>query len=91
MEERTLRDELAIERTLLADERTQLAYIRTGVSLMLGGIFFIGYFPPGTIFSDIGYATIVVAFVFLGYGFYHHKKTIEVINKIMKGIFEFKP
>ncbi|MEX0937427.1 MAG: DUF202 domain-containing protein [Pirellulales bacterium] len=32
-----LRDELAIDRTLLANERTFLAYLRLGVALLLAG------------------------------------------------------
>ncbi|HNR94659.1 MAG TPA: DUF202 domain-containing protein [Kiritimatiellia bacterium] len=34
----TLRDELAIDRTLLANERTLLAYLRSGVALILAGV-----------------------------------------------------
>ena len=33
-----LRDELAIDRTLLANERTLLAYLRSGVALLIAGI-----------------------------------------------------
>lgn len=33
-----LRDELAIDRTLLANERTLLAYLRAGVALIIAGI-----------------------------------------------------
>ncbi len=33
-----LRDELAIDRTLLANERTLLAYLRSGVALVVAGI-----------------------------------------------------
>lgn len=32
-----LRDELAIDRTVLANERTLLAYLRSGVALMIAG------------------------------------------------------
>ena len=32
-----LRDELAIDRTLLANERTLLAYLRSGVALLIAG------------------------------------------------------
>lgn len=32
-----LRDELALDRTVLANERTLLAYLRSGVALMLAG------------------------------------------------------
>ncbi len=33
-----LRDELAIDRTILANERTLLAYLRSGVSLVIAGV-----------------------------------------------------
>ncbi|MBU0533045.1 DUF202 domain-containing protein [Candidatus Micrarchaeota archaeon] len=78
-----LRDELAIERTRLAQERTHLAYIRTGISLLLGGVFFVGYFQEGSPFLYIGYAAIVVACLFGIYGFYHHKKTKRFVDTIV--------
>jgi putative membrane protein len=84
-----LRDELAIERTKLAEERTYLAYIRTGMSLMLGGIFFMGYFTEGP-FHYVGYATVAAALVFILYGVYNHKKSMAMINKITLGIFSFR-
>ncbi len=39
----TLRDELSIDRTLLANERTLLAYLRSGVALILAGVTFIHF------------------------------------------------
>lgn len=42
-----LRDELAIDRTLLANERTLLAYLRGGVSLLLAGVTFIHFSQHG--------------------------------------------
>lgn len=33
-----LRDELAIDRTLMANERTLLAYLRSGVALLIAGV-----------------------------------------------------
>jgi len=33
-----LRDELAIDRTILANERTLLAYLRSGVALLIAGV-----------------------------------------------------
>lgn len=84
----TLRDELAIERTMLAEERTYLAYIRTGLSMILGGFFFIGYFTEGP-FHYIGYATVAVSLVFLAYGFYNHRKSMSLIDKLTLGVFSF--
>ena len=88
-EELILRDELAIERTKLSEERTYLAYIRTGMSLILGGVFFLGYFPAGP-FHYVGYATIAISLIFLIYGFYNHKKSMALIDRITFGIFSFR-
>jgi putative membrane protein len=79
------RDELAVERTKLAEERTYLAYIRTGMSVLLAGLFFIGYFMEGS-FHYLGYATAAIGLAFLAYGFYNHKKSMEVIGKASLGL-----
>jgi uncharacterized membrane protein YidH (DUF202 family) len=81
--EHDVRENLAIQRTKLAEERTALSYIRTGFSLLLGGVFFIGYFLPGTAFAYAGYGTVVVSILFILYGFYHHQKSMNVINQII--------
>jgi putative membrane protein len=86
----SVRDKLAVERTKLSEERTQLAYIRTGMNLALGGIFFIGYFPQGTIFHYAGYAAVIIAALFSGYGFYNHKKSQDIINRITLGRIRLK-
>ncbi len=89
-----VKDQLAIERTRLAEERTDLAYIRTGFSLLLGGIFFIGYFLPETIFMYVGYVTIGISLIFIIYGFYHHKKSVAFLNEMLnvpkRGVFKAK-
>lgn len=48
-DELILRDELAIDRTLLANERTLLAYLRSAMSLVLVGITFIHLFETGIV------------------------------------------
>jgi uncharacterized membrane protein YidH (DUF202 family) len=89
-----IRDRLAIERTRLAEERTDLAYIRTGFSLLLGGIFFIGYFLPGSAFMYVGYATILISLIFILYGFHHHKKSMAFLSGMLdvprRGVFKAK-
>lgn len=84
-----LRDELAIERTKLAEERTCLAYLRTGMSMILGGIFFIGYFTEGP-FSAVGYATVALSLVFLAYGFYKHRKAMALIDRVTLGMLNLR-
>lgn len=42
-----LRDELAIDRTLLANERTLLAYLRSGLALLIGGVSILHFTSDG--------------------------------------------
>lgn len=88
-EDARLRDELAIERTRLAEERTCLAYLRTGMSMILGGLFFVGYFTEG-LFSYVGYVTVAVSLVFFAYGVYKHRKTMALIDRITLGMLNLK-
>jgi putative membrane protein len=52
-----LRDELAIDRTLLANERTLLAYLRSGVALLIAGVSIIHFSNAGW-FWAIGIACL---------------------------------
>lgn len=52
-----LRDELAIDRTLLANERTLLAYLRSGVALLIAGVSII-HFSQESWFWAVGIACI---------------------------------
>jgi len=42
-----LRDELAIDRTILANERTVLAYLRGALTLFIAGVTFLHFFDTG--------------------------------------------
>ena len=52
-----LRDELAIDRTLLANERTLMAYLRAGVALLIAGVSIIHFSQEGW-FWAVGIACI---------------------------------
>ena len=52
-----LRDELAIDRTLLANERTLMAYLRSGVALLIAGVSIIHFSQEGW-FKIIGIACL---------------------------------
>ncbi len=56
-DELILRDELAIDRTLLANERTLLAYLRSGVALLIAGASII-HLTSGGWFWCVGIACI---------------------------------
>jgi putative membrane protein len=46
-DELILRDELAIDRTLLANERTVLSYLRGAITLVIAGVTFIHFVEDG--------------------------------------------
>ncbi len=52
-----LRDELAIDRTLLANERTLLAYLRSAVALVIAGVSIIN-FARDSWFMMVGFVCI---------------------------------
>lgn len=47
VENLSLRDELAIDRTLLANERTLMAYVRTAMALLIAGATMIHFAQQG--------------------------------------------
>ena len=56
-EDLILRDELAIDRTLLSNERTLLAYLRSGMTLLIAGVTIIHFSQEGW-FWAVGVACI---------------------------------
>ena len=72
-----LRDELAIDRTLLANERTFLAYLRTAVAFVLAGVTFIHfarsswYEMLGFVCVPIGILILITARIFVPYEIAH--------------------
>lgn len=62
-----LRDELALDRTILANERTYLAYVRAAIALILAGVSFV-HFSDALWYSLIGAACIPlgIAGLFIG-------------------------
>ncbi len=64
-----LRDYLAIDRTILANQNTFLAYIRTALTLFAAGLTFIKFFDSrvleyiGWAFIPIGVITFVVGLI----------------------------
>ncbi|MGH7884232.1 MAG: DUF202 domain-containing protein [Thermodesulfobacteriota bacterium] len=59
-----LRDELAIDRTLLANERTFLAYLRTAIALVLAGITFI-HFASHSWLEILGFVCVPIGIIIL--------------------------
>jgi putative membrane protein len=78
-----LRDELAVDRTLLANERTLLAYLRSGVALLIAGFSIMHFSTPGW-FWAVGIACIPAGIItgIVGLGRYRKmKKSISLIRR----------
>lgn len=78
-----LRDELAIDRTLLANERTLLSYLRSGVSLLIAGASIMHFasqewfFYFGAACIPLGLGTTVLGTV----RFLRQREAIEVVRR----------
>jgi putative membrane protein len=73
-----LRDELAIDRTLLANERTLLAYLRGGITLLLAGLTFI-YLSPHGWFSILGWVCLPTGVAVLVFGARRYRRMDRAI------------
>jgi putative membrane protein len=75
-----LRDQLAMDRTILANERTFLAYIRTSLAFFIVGGWFVKFFDSRLI-NIVGAGLVVCAFSFFILGakrFYTIKKRLAI-------------
>ncbi len=78
-----LRDELAIDRTLLANERTLLSYLRSGIALFIAGISII-HFSHQAWFTAVGFACLPSGLVTVWIGIRKYRemsKAIQVIRR----------
>lgn len=64
-------DPLALDRTILANERTFLAYIRTAMTLLVGGVSFISFFDQKLVIA-VGWVAIFPALLLFWKGSVHY-------------------
>lgn len=74
MNEGELRDQLAVERTHLANERTLLAYIRTALGSAAGGAAILQFFPPHSSLIALAWLLVAAGGVMLAFGLYRFYK-----------------
>jgi len=74
-----LRDELAIDRTLLANERTLLAYLRSAAALLIAGISMI-HFSSADWFHTTGFICIPGAVLVTLIGLHRFRKMNNAIS-----------
>ncbi|MBN1879701.1 DUF202 domain-containing protein [bacterium] len=75
-----LRDQLAIDRTILANERTFLAYCRTSLALVVTGGGFIKFFNS-VVYEVTGYTLIGFAIIVFVYGIIRSTKVSRRIKQ----------
>ncbi len=78
-----LRDELAIDRTILANERTLLSYLRSGVSLVIAGVSMMHFSQEGW-FQTIGVACIPFGVITALFGLFRYRtinRSITVVRR----------
>jgi len=68
VEDTGLRDRLAVERTVLANERTMLSWVRTGLGLGLAGTTFLKLFGDDPLYQGLSVVMIAVGCATGGFG-----------------------
>lgn len=79
-----LRDHLAADRTILANERTFLAYIRTALTLFVAGLSFVHFNIMSSPLADgsIGGILMFIGAITFFLGLYRYHKTKSLIREI---------
>ncbi|RPI78969.1 MAG: DUF202 domain-containing protein [Desulfobacteraceae bacterium] len=80
-----LRDELAIDRTILANERTVLAYFRSALTLIIVGVTFLHFFEKGVL-HYIGIVFVPFGLVVGVFGFIRYRKMDKAIRLVRKSL-----
>jgi putative membrane protein len=78
-----LRDELALDRTLLANERTLLSYLRSALALLIAGVSILHLAPPAGWFRIVGFVCLpmgILAGVVGSVRFWRMQRSISILR-----------
>lgn len=78
-----LRDELAIDRTLLANERTLLSYLRSGIALFIAGVSII-HFSHQAWFTAFGATCLPGGLITAWLGIRKYRQMDSAISEIRR-------
>ncbi len=78
-----LRDELAIDRTLLANERTLLSYLRSAVALIIAGVSII-HFSHQIWFTIVGIVCLPSGVIAAQVGIVRFRKVDQAISAVRR-------
>ncbi|MCF8228154.1 MAG: DUF202 domain-containing protein [Bacteroidales bacterium] len=76
-----VKDELAVQRTKLANERNLLAYLRSFIVFLGAGITFVKLFPHDRFLQVFGIVLIPVSVIFLILGLISFRRNQRKINR----------
>ncbi len=76
-----LRDQLAIDRTLLANERTLMSYLRSGVALFIAGVSII-HFSHEIWFTVTGFICLPCGVITVWFGTQRFRKMDKAISVV---------
>jgi inner membrane protein YidH len=79
-----LRDQLAIDRTLLANERTLMSYLRSGAALFIAGVSII-HFSHEIWFTVTGFLCLPFGFFTALFGVFRYRKMDKSIAAARRG------
>lgn len=77
-----LRDYLAVDRTMLANEASFMAYVRTALTMIAAGATLVKFFDGNPIFQVLGWGFVMVGGWIVLHGYNKYSKTDEVLHKI---------
>lgn len=80
-----LRDELAIDRTILANERTLLAYVRLAITLIIAGVSIV-HFAMEKWFETIGFLCVPMGVIAGLYGWRRYRAMAEAIQAVRQPV-----
>jgi putative membrane protein len=78
-----LRDELAIDRTILANERTMISYLRGAITLVISGITVIHFVHEG-ILLYVGISIIPIGVIVGFFGSFRYRRMDKRLRAIRK-------
>ncbi len=81
-EEMILRDYLAVDRTMLANEASFMSYVRTALTMIAAGATLIKFFDGNPAFQVIGWAFVTIGGWLVIHGYNRFSRTDDVLNKI---------
>lgn len=77
-----LRDYLAIDRTILANETSFMSYVRTSLTLIAAGATLIKFFNNNELMQILGWAFIGVGGWFAFYGYRRYRQVDKLMHQV---------